>query len=307
MEKVLVFGLTTLDIINVCERFPIEDEDVRVSQQYWQKGGNAANTSQVLAQLGIEVHLVSVFASGNAMSSFARDALEESNVVTRFSAVLESDGFPTSCCIVAKNTGSRTILHGRNGLPELTLEHFKNIDLTQYSWIHFEGRGLPHLKDIVFHTQTVRREQNLTFKISIEFEKPPRYKELISSGIGKLADVLFISKDFASHLGFASGQETVKNVKKTLELNHDLIVICPWGEKGADAIDTNGSIYHSDSFPPILLQDTLGAGDTFIAGVLSSMVKGMPLNDSIRFGCQLAGRKCGQFGFKNLNCKFISM
>lgn len=307
MEKVLVFGLTTLDIINVCERFPIEDEDVRVLQQYWQKGGNAANTSQVLAQLGIGVHLASVFASGNAMSNFARNALEDNNVVTKFSAVLESGGFPTSCCIVAKNTGSRTILHGRNGMPELTLEHFQNIDLTQYSWIHFEGRGFPHLKDIVFHTEAMRREKNLAFKISIEFEKPKRYKELISSGIAELADVLFISKDFASHLGFASGQETVKNVKRALELKHDLIVICPWGDKGADAIDTIGRIHHSDSFPPILLQDTLGAGDTFIAGVLSSMVKGMSLNDSVRFGCLLAGRKCGQFGFENVNYKTISM
>ena len=307
MKKVLVFGLTTLDIINVCERFPQEDEDVRVLEQYWQKGGNAANTSHVLAQLKIEAHLFSAFAVGNAMSDFAKSSLEDNSVVTKFCANLNSCGFPTSCCIVSKATGSRTIMHGRNGMPELTLGHFKIIDLTEYLWIHFEGRGFPHLKDIVLHAWTLKTDRNLPFKISIEFEKPKRYKELISSGIARFADVLFISKDFAMHLGFSNSQETVRNVKEVLKLKHDLIIICPWGEKGADAIDIDGSFYHSDSFPPKSLQDTLGAGDTFIAGVLDSMVRGMPLYDSIRFGCQLAGKKCGQFGFQNLNNETIAM
>ena len=296
-----MFGLTTLDIINVCERFPLEDEDVKVMEQYWQKGGNAANTSHVLAQLGVEVHLFSAFASGNAMSDFARKSLEQNNVVTKYCATLKSCGFPTSCCVVAKNTGSRTIMHGRNGMPELTLKNFEVIDLTQYSWVHFEGRGFPHLKGIVMHAWTVRKEKKLDFKISIEFEKPQRYDHLISSKIAELADVLIISKDFAARLGFGNAQKTVEKVKETLSLSHDLCIVCPWGDKGADAIDIDGKVYHSDCFPPNKLKDTLGAGDTFIAGVLSSMVKRMPLADSIKFGCQIAGRKCGQFGFQNLN------
>lgn len=300
MEKVLIFGLTTLDIINVCERFPEEDEDVRVSQQYWQKGGNAANTSQVLAQQDIEVHLFSAFAADNAMSAFTRSSLEESNVITKHCAVFQSCGFPTSCCIVAKNTGSRTIMHGRNGLPELKLKNFEVIDLSQYSWVHFEGRGFPHLKEIVLHTSRVREDKNLKFKISVEFEKPKRYNDLISSGIAELADILFISKEFSSHLGFTSAQETVENIKRILRLNHNVSIICPWGDQGADAVDENGLFFHSDCFPPGILQDTLGAGDTFIAGILSSLIKGLPLQDAIIFGCQIAGKKCGQFGFKNL-------
>lgn len=301
MEKVLVSGLTTLDIINKCERFPLEDEDVKVLEQYWQKGGNAANTSQVLAQLGLEVHLFSAFAARNSMSDFARSSLEQDKVITKHCAVLESCGFPTSCCIVAENTGSRTILHGRNGMPELTTENFKVIDLMEYSWVHFEGRGFPHLKEIVSHAYTIRKEKNLDFKISIEFEKPQRSSHLISSGIAKMADVLFISKDFSSHLGFKSANETVKHVKNTLNLRNKLVVICPWGDKGADGIDIDDNVFHSDCFPPSQVKDTLGAGDTFIAGVLSSMIKGFNLNDSIKFGCQIAGKKCGQFGFKNLN------
>ena len=300
-KAVLVFGLTTLDIVNICEIFPEEDEDVRVLNQYWQKGGNAANTSEVLAQLGHEAHLFSAFAVDNAMSDFAKNYLKYCNVVTKHCVALKSSGFPTSCCIVSKSTGSRTILHGRNDMPELTLEHFKMIDFTSgYSWVHFEGRGFPHLKEMVHEAVRIRKDRGLNFKISIEFEKPQRHDFLISSGIAKAADVLFISKDFAKRLGFSDAKDAILNAKNKLSLNHDLTVICPWGESGASAIDEFGNTFHSDSFPPENVIDTLGAGDTFIAGIIFSMSTGSSVGEALVFGCQLAGKKCGQYGFKDL-------
>eukprot|EP00112_Aurelia_sp_Birch-Aquarium-sp1_P004048 Seg1459.3 transcript_id=Seg1459.3/GoldUCD/mRNA.D3Y31 product="Coiled-coil domain-containing protein 84" protein_id=Seg1459.3/GoldUCD/D3Y31 len=210
-KKILVFGLTTLDIINLCEKFPQEDEDVRVLKQYWQKGGNAANTSEVLAQLGNEVHLFSAFASGNPMSDFAKRSLDTKGVNTKHCATFQSNGFPTSCCIVTKNTGSRTIMHG-----------------------------------------------------------------------------------------YQSAHETVTDAKKKLNLKENLIIICPWGELGVDGVDSCGIVYHSDAFPPPTLIDTLGAGDTFIAGTLSSFLKGSSLQESLVFGCKIAGKKCGQFGFDDI-------
>ena len=299
-KKILVFGLTTLDIINLCEKFPEEDEDVRVLKQYWQKGGNAANTSEVLAQLGNEVHLFSAFAFGNPMSDFAKRSLDTKGVNTKHCVVFQSNGFPTSCCIVTRNRGSRTIMHGRNDFPELTLEQFKTIDLSEYAWVHFEGRGFPHLTEMVCEAARIREETNLNYNISAEFEKPKRYEALISSGIANKADVLFISKDIALHLGYQSAKETVTNVKIKCGLKENLTIICPWGELGADAIDRCGIVYHADAFPPPVLIDTLGAGDTFIAGTLSSLLKGSSLQESLVFGCKVAGKKCGQFGFDDI-------
>jgi len=49
---------------------------------------------------------------------------------------------PTSVVIINQSNGSRTIIHSNNNLPELTLDDFKKLDLSQYSWIHFEASSL---------------------------------------------------------------------------------------------------------------------------------------------------------------------
>lgn len=51
-------------------------------------------------------------------------------------------------------------------------------------------------------------------------------------------------------------------------------LICAWAEKGADAMGPDGVVIHSDAFPPEKLVDTLGAGDTFNASVIYSLLNG---------------------------------
>ena len=83
-------------------------------------------------------------------------------------------------------------------------------------------------------------------------------------------------------------------------------VICPWAEDGAAAM-TNAStqdIATSPAFPPVKLVDTLAAGDTFIAATLTAMTLGRDLQDSITYGCKIAGAKCGMHGLEGLrNCE----
>ena len=50
-ESVLCVGNVCLDIINYCDHYPTEDEDIRAIKQKWSKGGNGANTSCVLRML----------------------------------------------------------------------------------------------------------------------------------------------------------------------------------------------------------------------------------------------------------------
>ena len=79
------------------------------------------------------------------------------------------------------------------------------------------------------------------------------------------------------------------------------IVVCAWGDKGAVAADSSGQVHHSPAFPPPSLIDTLGAGDTFNAGVMHRLSQGATISDAISFACRLAGAKCGMHGFDDLN------
>lgn len=46
--------------------------------------------------------------------------------------------------------------------------------------------------------------------------------------------------------------------------------------------------------------DTLGAGDTFNAGLIHSLSIGKTIQESLDFACKLAGTKCGMIGYEGL-------
>lgn len=77
-------------------------------------------------------------------------------------------------------------------------------------------------------------------------------------------------------------------------------LIIPWGEDGAIAKPKNGDVVKSPIFPPDKVVDTLGAGDSFIAGTLCSLLAKKSLQDSIIYGCKVAGAKVGMRGFRGL-------
>ena len=64
VSGILCVGLVCLDIVNVCDQYPREDEDVRAAEQRWEKGGNAANSLAVLAQLGVSCDFHGTVGSG---------------------------------------------------------------------------------------------------------------------------------------------------------------------------------------------------------------------------------------------------
>lgn len=79
-------------------------------------------------------------------------------------------------------------------------------------------------------------------------------------------------------------------------------IICPWGEDGAVAVDIkNGVTYSAKAYPPEKVVDSLGAGDTFIAATIHCLSGGNPLNESIDFGCRIAGAKIGQVGYEAIH------
>ncbi|XP_034388031.1 ketohexokinase isoform X2 [Cyclopterus lumpus] len=109
---------------------------------------------------------------------------------------------------------------------------------------------------------------------------------------------VFVSKDVARHFGFLSAEAALRGLYG--RVRQGAVLICAWGEKGADALGPDGSVVHSDAFPPETLVDTLGAGDTFNSGVILTLSNGGGLQDALTFGCRVAGRKCGFHGYDGI-------
>ncbi|CAH1253216.1 KHK [Branchiostoma lanceolatum] len=102
-----------------------------------------------------------------------------------------------------------TLATGRaaEDLPELTFSQFQQLDLNQYKWIHFEGRNMAEVSQMVNAVQEYNHSRSMEDKINIsgECEKAKYKPEYFTSTV----DVLFIAKEFAQHHGFSSAHAAV--------------------------------------------------------------------------------------------------
>ncbi|KAG3267756.1 ketohexokinase isoform X3 [Ictidomys tridecemlineatus] len=294
-KQILCVGLVVLDIINVVDKYPEEDTDSRCLSQRWQRGGNASNSCTVLSLLGAPCAFMGSLASG-PVADFVLDDLRRYSVDLRYTVFQTLGSIPISTVIINETSGSRTILHAYRNLPDVSAKDFEKVDLTRFKWIHIEGRNVSEqvkmLQRIEHHNARQPPEQKI--RVSVEIEKP-REELFQLFGYGEL---VFVSKDVAKHLGFQSAVEALRGLYGRVRKGATLV--CAWAEEGADVLGPDGQLLHSDAFPPPRVVDTLGAGDTFNASVIFSLAQGKSMQEALRFGCQVAGKKCGLQGFDGI-------
>ncbi|XP_030633468.1 ketohexokinase isoform X1 [Chanos chanos] len=294
-KKILCIGLVCLDIINVVDKYPEEDTDSRCLSQRWQRGGNASNSCTVLSLLGAPCAFMGSLAPG-PVADFVLNDFQMYKIDISLLLKHVDCSFPTSVVIGNVTTGSRTILHMNRNLPDVSAEDFSKVDLSQYKWIHVEGRNageqVKMIEQIMDYNSKVPEKSRIRISVEIEKTREPLY-QLFPYG-----DVVFVSKDVAMHFGFNSAASAVKGMYSRVKKG--AVIICAWAEKGADGMGPDGVVVHSDAFPPEALVDTLGAGDTFNASVIYSLSNGGSLKEALTFGCQIAGKKCGIHGYDGI-------
>ncbi len=348
---------------------PSPDSKVRVSGVEHRTGGNSYNSLVVLAQLRERaghseathpLELVTSFAQ--AWTPFAIPGVSASRCVVRVGAA-DSPPIPHPQSYILSCPGSRTVF-SENHLPDLTTAEFADglirhlerrfrpthPSCTIPAWLHFEGRNLTHLPDMLKHANDLReglpgRPSLIT--LSLEVERPDRVElmDLIPH-----VDVCFFSEVVADFHGF-KGKEgeflhwslryvalrpahgklkhglrrcryvpccsngpilLIAHAHANENINApslppptSIIHTITLGERGAIAgeLDVEGRIFlHAVSAPFVSeVRDTVGAGDTFIAGFIDCLGwQGLPLRMTLQGACALASKKCAQHGFAGL-------
>lgn len=298
MARILGVGIATLDIINTVDRFPEEDEEIRAIAQTQKRGGNATNTLVVLSQLGHQTTWAGTLAD-DLNSQLIRHDLAHYSVDISPVQVISRGHVPTSYVTLNQQNGSRTIVHYRD-LEEYSFESFQKIDLTAFDWLHFEGRNVEQTRQMLEYA----RENVPQIPRSVEIEKS---RENIGVLCG-LADLLLYSRSYVqdeTRFGETPDSSDIGSIPKAFLENKAEQVptaehICTWGDAGAYGISHTGKVIHIPAVTPSRVIDTLGAGDTFMAGMIHGKLQGMDFPDSIKMACKLAGQKCSQLGFEGL-------
>jgi sugar/nucleoside kinase (ribokinase family) len=234
-------------------------------------------------------------------------------------------------CSVA--TGSRTIVSHGNDIADPDSKEFWDrffLAPRMPEWIHIEGRNCSAVQDFLVKLDQVP----WTGTVSVDFERPT---EGLRDFIG-IADVLFISETYATALTegmrLADGDHeslfhaVIDNISqdvkhgasghlllgsvgsysfcKTKDYDMKAQYLERLRTKDPKPLGTGsiGDIVYA-RFEPLQLKagevvESIGAGDTFIAGVIWAMVRRWSWIDANLLATMIAGQKCTGHGFKRL-------
>ena len=276
MARILAVGIATLDIINTVASYPDEDQEVRALSQRRVRGGNATNTLVVLSQLGHACSWAGVLPQEPDAERVTAD-LDRYGVDYSQISRPGKGKLPTSYIAVSASSGSRTIVHFRD-CPEYEFEAFDRLNLSDYDWIHFEGRNIPSLEKMLKKTRLAG------IPCSLEVEKPRKQIEALFS----LPDVLIFSRAYVQDKGYTNATDFIQQQSFGR-------VIVPWGEKGVWYRGSSAQI-HQITAPAVSVVDSLGAGDVFNAGLIHGLVQQHSLPVALQDAINLASAQCTKEG-----------
>lgn len=285
MSKILGIGNSVLDIILTVDHHPQEDQEMRASNKQVSTGGNVNNSLYVLNQLGHQTDICTTVAA-DSESKQLLSGLAERNVSTEHVQKFIKGRTPTSFVTLNAQNGHRTIVHFRD-LPEISFDFFAKIEIEEYDWLHFEGRNMAQLPGMINIAKTF-----LTYQpISLEVEKPREGIETLFNSV----NLIIFSHHYAKAKGFTNGNELLDS----LDIPNANLV-CTWGEDGVwfKAVGSDIDHIEAEHVNPVI--DTLGAGDTFNAGLIHALIEKKSLAEAVSDANKLAAKKCLQPGLDNL-------
>ncbi|KAI5461172.1 Ribokinase-like protein [Mariannaea sp. PMI_226] len=313
MKHLILVGACYLDTILSVPFFPSEDSKLRATSLNIRRGGNCPNSIEVLEQLlaasdDVQPYLVSCLPNASSpatrriIASFGpASKLDLRHCIYRQECVEAASSY----IIRSDETGSRTLVN-YNDLPEMTKEEFEPIarkfDPNQETWWHFEGR-IPHTT-----LQCIRLLRNVlpNAQISVEVEKPGREGLL---ELAAEADVVFYSRSWAEE----RGHESAESCLRTEAHQKASLALCTWGADGAAGLYQPACEFvrcsaEDDTGRDISVVDAVGAGDTFIAGMLYGLVchaNDWSIGQKVKFAVRLATLKVQREGFASLGADIM--
>ena len=280
--KILLVGNCILDQVYTLPRFPQEDDEIRALSETRALGGNACNSAQVLRQLGHEVYLMSSLA-GDMTAEWIRQQLAGLKINTDLCQTFPDSATPVSSIWLNEQNGSRTIVHHRD-LLELQLPQMQQLHPEDYDWIHFEGRNIQAL------TQFLPSLQHSGVSVSLEIEKR-------RTGIEQLipfVDTVIISSHYLRQRKLSA----IEAIEELKSLNSACQLVCTLGPSGVLAKNSSDEIIRLKAEPLAQQVDTLGAGDCFIAGLVSHLCQQQSFETALQFANTLAAQKIQHKGLK---------
>lgn len=284
-KKVLVLGRAGIDIYPEPPGTKIAD----VNHFSSHLGGSAANTCVALKQHGVRSDLVTCV-SDDAIGEYIVNKLEYYGVGTKHCKKIDKI-FQSQIAVVEtilKN--NQSILYRNNSCDlQLTKEMIEQINYDKYSALFISGTALSSepSRSAVFFASKKAIDVNIPQIIDLDYRpynwESDEMKSVVYKKIMNNVDII-IGNDLEFNIADNSSEGF--NFAKNLIKLKPSIIIYKKGEKGSDLITkdkiSSYGVYSVEAIKPT------GAGDAFNGGFLSSIIKGLSLEQALQFGSATA-------------------
>ncbi|CUK02138.1 5-dehydro-2-deoxygluconokinase [Ruegeria denitrificans] len=293
-NRFAVFGRAGMDLFANPIGVKSEDADTFHADL----GGSSANICAGLVKLGSQASLVTSV-SDDAIARFCLKRLQHYGVDTSYIRVVGGE-YRMSMAIYESTTDDFQNVIYRNGAVDfqVTEEDVNKVDYSAFSAVLSAGTVFASepSRSATFRAFDNARKAGLPVIFDIDYRPyswpSPEVAADVLSRAGEASD-LIVGND--EEFGFMAGSID-KGFAKARELAEEpgRVVIYKMGEKGAvtlaDGQEIPTGIYPVDAIKPV------GAGDSFMAGLLASIAAGHSLKDAVMRGSACASIVVSQPG-----------
>jgi len=255
-------------------------------------GGNVCNTGIALARLGMKAAAAGMVGD-DVLGQAAIERMNRAGLDTL--AVYKTDKAQTSATVVAVEPGGeRAFFHTPGPTPMLDadvfrkcFEVFKRCAIVQVGYFGLLPTLTPQLPQVLKEL----KEASPAVKIALDTVNPPAERKLLDP-ILPLLDIFAPSRTEAEAL--TGEREPAKMVAAFRKFMPNGFIGIKLDAQGCLLDDGQQQV----TVPAYKIDvvDTTGAGDTWFAGLLVGLRKGMPLEQTGRFANRAAADCCTAFG-----------
>ncbi|MFX1388912.1 MAG: carbohydrate kinase family protein [Promethearchaeota archaeon] len=299
---VICIGAALIDMVAKVERYPLDDDEVFVSELKLFSGGAAANTAFICGKLGLKVSFIGKLGSND---EFGKKLIRDFKSVSVDTSLIKySKRLHTGSSFIALNPNGERRIYAYSGAAN----ELSNEDIIQNEIIKSKVIYLSSLKNL----EPLKKASKIARNNKIFVILNPGML-IIEQGFNNLkeifsnTDILIISKrEFLSLYNLSEKDLNSQLIMEKSQFFFNLgiqIVIVTLGKDGAFVLNRQ----MSEIIRPIEIDqviDTTGAGDAFSAGFIYGFINNISLNlreiiSDVKVGNYLAGKCIQKLGARN--------
>lgn len=281
---VMGLGVSTIDILNIVDHFPSEEEVQRAVETAIDGGGPVATAIVTLARFGAKVMMIDSIGD-DWRSKLIIDEFKKENVLTDYITINKGCTSSTATILVRKNDGARTIIYSPGNTPEVLGNEITSELISRAKYVHVNGRHF----NACLHVCKIAKECKT--KISFDGGSHRFTNEL--KPIIPLTDVCILAKDFA--FNYSNKTNINDSAEEILKSGPEIVVITD-GLNGSRLFTKEIKGYHQKAFVMPDTIDTTGCGDSFHGAFLFGLCKGYDLFECMNIASAVAAINSTKLG-----------